>query len=89
MLRYLFQSCVKASDGGIFGDRLFAGPPMTGGGPWMGIKETRWLEADAGVRRSNIRRWESEDTEEIIDGEWGEKAVLYVQECVGSVRIEA
>jgi hypothetical protein len=42
----------------------------------MGIKETRWFEADAGVRRSNIRRWESEDTEEIIDGECGEKAVL-------------
>jgi hypothetical protein len=34
------------------------------------------LEADAGVRRSKIRKWESDETEEIMDGECGEKALL-------------
>lgn len=42
----------------------------------MGIRATRWFEADAGVRKSNIRRCESEDTDEIMEGECGEKAVL-------------
>jgi hypothetical protein len=62
--------------------------PGCGDEPWIGIRWTRWLEADAGVRRSKIRRWESELTEEMMDGEWGENAVLYVQECVGRVRSE-
>lgn len=42
----------------------------------MGIEVTRWFEADAGLRRSKIRRWESEETAERIEGEWGENAVL-------------
>jgi hypothetical protein len=54
----------------------------------MGIRCTKWLDADAGVRRSKIRKCESEDTEETIDGECGEKALLYVQECVGRVKTE-
>lgn len=51
----------------------------------MGMDEMRWFEADVGVRRSKMRRWESEETEERSDGECGEKAVLYVQLCVGRV----
>lgn len=51
----------------------------------MGMEEIRWFEADVGVRRSKMRRWESEETEERSDGECGEKAVLYVQLCVGRV----
>jgi hypothetical protein len=42
----------------------------------MGMRWTRWFEADGGVRRSNIRRCESDETEERIDGECGEKALL-------------
>jgi len=56
--------------------RGFVGPPITGGGPWIGIKATRWFEADAGVRRSKIRQCESDETDEIIEGEWGDHAVL-------------
>lgn len=33
----------------------------------------RWFEADAGVRRSKMRRWESEETEERMEGLCGEK----------------
>jgi hypothetical protein len=47
-----------------------------GGAEWMEMLATRWLEALAGVRRSKMRRVESLDTEERIDGLWGEKAVL-------------
>jgi nicotinamide mononucleotide adenylyltransferase len=54
----------------------------------MGIRWTRWLDAEEGVRRSKIRRWESEDTEERIEGLCGEKAEEYVQECVGRVSRE-
>lgn len=39
----------------------------------MGIVQTRWLEADAGVRRSKRRKCESLDTELRREGEWGEK----------------
>ena len=46
----------------------------------MGINCTKWLEAEAGVRRSKMRMWLSEVAEEMIDGEWGEKAAEYVQE---------
>lgn len=52
------------------------GPPGLGAGPWMGMRATRWLVAEAGVRRSKIRQWESEDTEEMMEGEWGDQAVL-------------
>lgn len=31
-----------------------------------------WLEVEAGIRRSKIRRWESDDTELRIKAEWGE-----------------
>ena len=41
----------------------------------MGIRLTKWLEAEEGVRRSKMRRCESELTEERMEGEWGEKAV--------------
>ena len=43
--------------------------PGIGAEPWMGISWTKWLEADAGVRRSNIRMWLSEETAEMIEGE--------------------
>jgi hypothetical protein len=46
------------------------------------------LEAEEGVRMSKMRRWESEVTDERIEGECGEKAELYVQEWVGRVRRE-
>jgi hypothetical protein len=36
----------------------------------------RWLEAEEGVRRSKRRNWESEETEERREGEWGVKAAL-------------
>ena len=42
----------------------------------MGIKATRWLLADAGVRRSKILQCESDETDERIEGEWGDHAVL-------------
>jgi hypothetical protein len=42
----------------------------------MGIMETRWLDAEAGVRRSKMRRWESDDTADRMEGLCGEKAVL-------------
>lgn len=77
--RYLFQSCVKASEGAKPGrlEPMGLGWPGTGArAAWMGIEATRWLDAEAGVRRSKMRRWESEETEERMEGEWGEKAVL-------------
>ena len=42
---------------------------------WRGIVRTRWFEAEEGVRRSKMRRWESEETAERRVGEWGEKEV--------------
>jgi hypothetical protein len=69
--RYLFQSWVKHSEGG----KVWVGRELiVGGGPWMGIRCTRWFDAEAGVRRSKMRRWESDDTEERMEGECGEKA---------------
>ena len=44
------------------------------GGVWMGMLSVRWFEADAGVRRSKMRRWESEPTQLMMDGLWGLKA---------------
>lgn len=41
----------------------------------MGIEETRWFAAEVGVRRSKMRRWESEETEERTEGECGLNAV--------------
>lgn len=67
--RYLFQSWVRASAGAKLCLCLPAEWLDEDGPPWMGIAETRWLEADAGALRSKIRRWESEETEEITDGE--------------------
>lgn len=58
--RYLFQSWVRASEGGT-------------DGAWTGMEAVRWFEAEGGVRRSKMRRWESEETEERMEGEWGEK----------------
>lgn len=52
---------------------------------WRGIVRTRWFEAEEGVRRSKMRRWESEETAERRVGEWGEKEVEWVQEWVGRV----
>jgi hypothetical protein len=78
--RYLFQSWVRASLGWKAGEgrlepRAAMGPGRLGSGEWIAMLETRWLEAEVGVRRSKIRRWESEETEERTEGEWGEKAV--------------
>jgi len=89
--RYLFQSCVRASEGGEAGVWVTAADLLKGGGGgvWMGMARVRWLEAEGGVRRSKMRRCESDETEERIEGECGEKEALYVQECVGSVRRES
>jgi hypothetical protein len=46
-----------------------------GRGVWMGIEETRWFAAEVGVRRSKMRRWESEETAERMEGECGLNAV--------------
>jgi hypothetical protein len=74
--RYLFQSWVRHSDGWVGGGRFVAKvEPGTGAAPWIGINWTKWLEAEAGVLRSKMRMWLSEVTEEMIDGERGEKAV--------------
>lgn len=64
--RYLFQSCVRHSEGG---KDCRAGKPGAGGAPWIGMRWTRWLDAEAGVRRSKIRRCESDETEERTEGE--------------------
>lgn len=56
--RYLFQSWVRASEGGYWWAKL----------GWeekcRGMVNVRWLDAEEGVRRSKRRRWESEDTAE-------------------------
>ena len=39
----------------------------------------RWYFAVTGVRRSNIRRCESLETQEMIDGFEGQKVALYTQ----------
>lgn len=83
---YLFQSCVRISAGGLLAD---AGPVAIDEGcapaAWTGILETRWYFADVGVRRSYIRRCESEDAAEMIAGFEGQNDVLYVQLPVGRV----
>jgi len=76
--RYLFQSWVRASLGwkaGRLEPSAEIWPGALGRGEWIAMLETRWLEAEVGVRRSKIRRCESEETEERIEGECGEKAV--------------
>lgn len=40
------------------------------------MESVRWFETEAGVRRSKIRRCESEETEERREGECGEKEAL-------------
>lgn len=87
--RYLFQSWVRASEGGATAARFPNLAPGLEAEPWMGIRCMRWFEADAGVRMSKIRRCESEVTDEMILGLWGAKTAEYVQECVGRVRTES
>jgi len=43
------------------------------GGWLIGSEATRWLAADAGVRRSKIRSWLSLPTADRIEAECGEK----------------
>jgi hypothetical protein len=81
--RYLFQSCVSASEGGTPAEG--ATPGRTFGAWCMGMDWTRWLEAEAGVRRSNTRRCESEETAERMLGLCGLNCALYVQLWIGSV----
>jgi hypothetical protein len=77
LLRYLFQSCVRASEGGKPGRfEPMAEGEGRAGAEWMEIVATRWFAALAGVRRSKTRRVESLETEERMEGLWGEKAVL-------------
>ena len=70
--RYLFQSCVKASEGGIACD-CRKGRLLLVGGVCKGMEAVRWFEAEEGVRRSKRRRGESEETDERMEGECGEK----------------
>lgn len=58
------------------------------GGACTGIADTRWYLADEGVRRSYMRRWESEETAEMRAGFEGQKDVLYVQLPTGKVLME-
>jgi hypothetical protein len=77
LLRYLFQSWVRDSEGGKAGRfEPIADGEGRAGAEWMEMEATRWLEALAGVRRSKTRRVESLETEERMEGLWGEKAVL-------------
>lgn len=84
LLRYLFQSCVRASEGGKpgrlepmgDGEARAAAAAAAAGDAWMEMLATRWLEALAGVRRSKMRRVESLETEDRMEGLCGEKAVL-------------
>lgn len=70
--RYLFQSCVRASEGGM---PTGAAAPMRGfGGVWMGMDMVRWLDALAGVLRSKTRRCESDETLDRMVGLCGLKA---------------
>lgn len=81
---YLFQSWVRTSAGGLPAAR----PGLTPGwapAAWTGIVETRWYLAEEGVRRSKIRRCESEETADIRAGLEGQKDVLYVQLPIGRV----
>jgi hypothetical protein len=81
--RYLFQSCVSASDGAT---PTGAAVPMRGfGGVCIGTLIVRWLLALAGVLRSNTLMWLSELTLLSMLGLCGLNAAEYVHECVGSV----
>ena len=40
------------------------------------MERVRWLDAEGGVRRSKMRRWESDETEERREGECGEYEAL-------------
>jgi len=53
LLRYLFQSWVRDSEGGKAGRfEPIAERGGRAGAEWMEMEATRWLEALAGVRRS-------------------------------------
>jgi hypothetical protein len=68
--RYLFQSWVRASAGAHAAGGTPALPGIgDAGAAWMGIWRVRWLDAEAGVRRSKMRTYESEVTQESISGE--------------------
>lgn len=87
---YLFQSWVRISAGWGGGRGCSSAPGGgPGGGPgcagvsrrfrwagvwWTGISAMRWYLAETGVRRSKMRRRESEETAERRAGLWGEKA---------------
>lgn len=81
--RYLFQSCVSASDGGA--GAAGAIPGRESGAPWMGICMMRWFEADALVRMSKIRICESLLTALIMLALCGLNWAEYVHLCIGSV----
>lgn len=44
------------------------------GGAWAGMTVVRWYLAETGLRRSKMRMWESEETQEMMEGLVGEKA---------------
>lgn len=71
--RYLFQSWVRTSAGGL---PAGMGPPGLLGAAWTGMAATRWYLADEGVRRSNSRRWESEEAADIKEGLEGQYDAL-------------
>lgn len=73
--RYLFQSWVRASEGGMVCEGKGRCCDCIEGAVCKGMEQVRWFEAEDGVRRSNIRRWESEETDERIEGECGENEV--------------
>lgn len=75
---YLFQSWVRISAGGeaAAAAALGLGGAATAGGAWTGMAETRWYLAEEGVRRSKMRRKESEETAEMSAGFEGQKEVL-------------
>lgn len=54
--RYLFQSWVRASDGGMAGEEKGRCRDRIEGALCMGIDRVRWFEAEEGVRRSKMRR---------------------------------
>ena len=67
--RYLFQSCVRASLGGI--PMGGASPGCAFGGVWIGMLSVRWFDALVGVRKSKMRKWLSELTALRMLGECG------------------
>ena len=70
---YLFQSWVRLSAGAAAG---WPGAGPAGDGACTGMADTRWYLAEEGVRRSNMRRWESEETADMRAGLEGQKDVL-------------